>query len=124
MAIPGARKPSVPPEIETARKILELEKRQGLQDRAVTTGLASFLPGWQRRIDRTGRPELRQIADGVLAALDGYAKLGQAARAEQIEAALDVLTGDIPYPPTPGGSPVREVGGAPAAASPLSAPER
>src|SRR5829696_1168294 len=109
MAIPGAPRPSPPsPEIETARKILELEKRQECQDRAVTTGLASFLTRWQQRVIATGQPELRQRADGVVAALDGYAKLMPAARAERIEAALAVLTGDIPYPPAPGGSPVRE----------------
>src|SRR5215211_2814851 len=101
MTIPGAPPPSPPPpEIENARKILELEKRQGYQDRAVTTGLASFLPGWQQRVARTGQPALRQVADGVLAALADYAKLAPAARAEQIEAALNLLA-DTPDPLTP-----------------------
>ena len=40
MAVSGPRQQ---PELENARKILELERRQGFQNRAVTTGLASFL---------------------------------------------------------------------------------
>jgi hypothetical protein len=89
-----------PPEIENARKILELERKQGCQDRVVTTGLASFLTNWQQRVVRRGEPALTQVADGVVAALAGYAKLAPAARAERIEAALAVLMGEAP-PPTP-----------------------
>jgi ATP-dependent DNA helicase RecG len=80
-----------PAEVENARKILELERRQGYQDRAVTTGLSSFLERWERRIRATGQPELPRLARQVVSALDGYARLAPAARAERIEAALRLL---------------------------------
>ena len=90
MAISGARQQ--PPEVENARKILELERRMGHQDRAVTTGLASFLERWERRVVGTGRPELVRMARQVLAALNGYAALTPPLRAERIESALKLLT--------------------------------
>ena len=95
MAISGAQ--NLPPEVENARKILELERRTGHQDRAVTTGLASFLERWERRMAGTSRPELLRLARQVIAALDGYVLLAPAERAERIETALKLLTS----PPNP-----------------------
>ena len=89
MAIPGARQQ--PPEVENARKVLELERKLGHQDRAVTRGLASFLEGWERRMIGAHRPELRRLARQVVDALDGYAGLAPAARAARVEAALKLL---------------------------------
>ena len=107
MATPGAA--ASPPEVENARKILELERRQGHQDRAVTTGLA-VVPG-QLGAPRAPRPAARSSRrwrEQVLAALDGYAELAPPARAERIGggpgAARMAGAGDGPgsaSPPTP-----------------------
>jgi len=86
MTISGARK--LPPELENARKILEAERKEGCRDRVVTTGLASFLAQWERRVAATGQPELRTVARAVTTELDGYASLAPPARAERIETAL------------------------------------
>src|SRR5205085_12012209 len=84
-----------PAEVETARKVLELERRQGHQDRAVTTGLASFLGNWERRVASTGNADLQALARLVLAALDGYAALTVAERAARPAAALGLPTGEF-----------------------------
>ena len=82
-----------PAEVENARKVLELERRQGCQDRAVTTGLGSFLANWERRVLATGNPALTALARRVVAALDGYAQQTPAERAGQLDAALGLLEG-------------------------------
>ncbi|MFN8635305.1 MAG: hypothetical protein U0893_15775 [Chloroflexota bacterium] len=116
MTVPGAPRP--PAELETARKILELERKQGFQDRAVTRGLAAFLSGWQQRVEQLGRSDLVAVAGQVVAALQGYAELPTDTRETRVEAALAALAGEsltawpqeTPHPPPP--SPVRGRGGA------------
>jgi len=93
-----------PAELETARKVLELERRQGHQDRAVTTGLASFLVNWERRMAATGDVDLQALAEQVVVALDGYAALPVGERAARLDAALGLLgeeSGTRPSPPQP-----------------------
>src|SRR6266487_3328622 len=50
-------------------------------------GVASFLERWNQRIASSGRADLVGVAQQVLVALDGYAGLTPAARAERIETA-------------------------------------
>src|SRR3954468_8309933 len=81
-----------PAEVEIALKVLQLEQRQGYQDRAVTTGLASFLANWERRVLATGDAALWSLAEQVLTALDGYATLTPDARAARLDEALGLLS--------------------------------
>jgi len=91
-----------PAEVETALKVFQLERRQGHQDRAVTTGLASFLANWERRVLATGDPGLWTLAEQILTTLDGYASLSPADRATRIEAVLGLLEDESGRPsPSP-----------------------
>ncbi|MCC7369683.1 MAG: ATP-dependent DNA helicase RecG [Chloroflexi bacterium] len=101
MAAPGARRP--PPELETIRKILELERSKGFADQAVSGGLATFAERWQGRIAQGGRPELaglRGLAGAVASALAGYGTLPPAERAVRVETALGLLNGEQTTRPT------------------------
>ncbi len=86
-----ARSPRQPAEIQNARNVLGLERRQGCQDRAVVGGLAMYLANWRGRVAQSGDRALLALAGRVMAALDGYADLPPAERAARLDAALVLL---------------------------------
>src|ERR671916_348245 len=86
-----ARSPRQPAEIQNARNVLGLERRQGCQDRAVVGGLTTYLVNWRGRVARAGDRALLALAERVVAALDGYADLPPAERAERLDEALGLL---------------------------------
>ncbi|MGE3271997.1 MAG: ATP-dependent DNA helicase RecG, partial [Chloroflexota bacterium] len=96
--MPGSPARRLPPELETPRKILELERSKGFEDQAVSGGLLLFLERWQDRLLSTGRPDLIELAERVVDALAGYGDLAPAVRAERVETALELLSG-TPSPP-------------------------
>lgn len=77
--------------LETARKILLLEQREGFRDRAVVGGLDGFL----EQVRAVAMPTLqqgeqRQLHD-VIEPLEGYSRASQRDRRDMLESALRVL---------------------------------
>ena len=77
--------------LETARKILLLEQREGFRDRAVVGGLDGFL-GQVRAVamPTLQAGEQRQLQD-VIEPLEGYSRASQRDRREMLDAALRAL---------------------------------
>ena len=100
-----ARPARQPAEIQNARNVLGLERRQGCQDRAVVGGLASYLANWRGRVAKVGDGALLALAERVVALLDGYADLPTDRRAARLDEALALLEGGRgcrPRPPASG----------------------
>lgn len=77
--------------LETARKILLLEQREGFRDRAVVGGLDSFLEQVRLvALPTLAEGERRQLHD-VIEPLEGYSQATQRDRREMMEAALRAL---------------------------------
>ena len=77
--------------LETARKILLLEQREGFRDRAVVGGLDGFL----EQVRSVALPTLeagdRRHLDEVIQPLEGYSRASQRDRQEMLEASLHAL---------------------------------
>ncbi|HEY8691364.1 MAG TPA: DEAD/DEAH box helicase, partial [Chloroflexota bacterium] len=77
--------------LETARKILLLEQREGFRDRAVVGGLDGFL----EQVRSVALPTLeagdRRHLDEVIQPLEGYSRASQRDRREMLEASLHAL---------------------------------
>ncbi|MDP8924969.1 MAG: hypothetical protein M3O34_19145, partial [Chloroflexota bacterium] len=93
-----ARSPRQPAEIQNARNVLGLERRQECQDRAVVGGLAKYLANWRARVAQAGDAMTLDLAGRVVAALEGYAELTTAERAARLDEALTLLE-HWPSPP-------------------------
>ncbi len=78
------------------RRILELERRRGCDDKAVIGGLAGFLKNWVHQWTASDHG----WALAVASSLDAYAQAGQPTRAKLVERALEALmTGQEVAPP-------------------------
>jgi ATP-dependent DNA helicase RecG len=78
--------------LETARKILLLEQRDGFRDRAVMGGLDGFLEQVRRVAMPTLNPaDERRLAE-VIRPLEGYTRAAQRDRREMVGAALQALS--------------------------------
>ncbi len=97
------------------RKILELERHRGFDDRAVTRGLESILPSWTEEAQRHGLPA--EVVQQVRAALQDYAALEPDARRARLQALWQALhqarpdewpAWDADAPPQPPARPRRE----------------
>ncbi|MHB8618124.1 MAG: ATP-dependent DNA helicase RecG [Chloroflexota bacterium] len=81
--------------IETARRILLLERRGGFRDRAVVGGLDQFVE--QARtlaLPTLAEPEQRRL-HGVLALLEGYSQASPADRRAMLDTAMEALTNGL-----------------------------
>jgi ATP-dependent DNA helicase RecG len=93
--------------LDTARKILLLEQREGFRDRAVVGGLDGFLEQVREvALPTLEPPDRRQLHD-VIEPLQGYSRASQRDRREMLEAALHALgqalvqRRDLAPPPLP-----------------------
>ena len=77
--------------LETARKILLLEQREGCRDRAVVGGLDGFLEQVRAvALPTLDEPDRRQLGD-VIGPLEGYSRASQRDRREMLDSALHAL---------------------------------
>ena len=111
MSVAGS--PRQPAEVQNARNVLGLERRQGCQDRAVVGGLATYLANWRARAAGAGDRALSALAEQVVAALDGYAELPAPERSARLDRALGMLEAS----PEPAG-----LGASPSSPNPLTLP--
>lgn len=79
---------------ETLLKVLDLEKQQNYEDRAVIGGLGKFLQVWQENLAKQNlTASERAIADEVLSILEGYAAISKSERAQAVSQVLAKVTG-------------------------------
>src|SRR5579875_2286124 len=77
--------------LETARKILLLEQREGFRDRAVVGGLDGFLEQVRSVAMPTLEPLDRRHLTEVIQPLEGYSRASQRDRQAMLEAALHAI---------------------------------
>ncbi|MFN8524099.1 MAG: ATP-dependent DNA helicase RecG [Chloroflexota bacterium] len=81
-------------EIESARRILLAEQRDGLRDRVVVGGLSGFVEKWRGRVATSRDGSAMAVAQRVGDLLERYATLAPPERGRALEQALAALGGD------------------------------
>jgi len=76
-------------------KILQLEKAQSFQNRAVIGGLEKFLAFWQKdALAEFPSPEKKELINEIISCLQGYAQQDQDSRAINVKKVLNLLSSD------------------------------
>jgi ATP-dependent DNA helicase RecG len=95
----------VSPELDNARRIFSAERRQGCRDQVVVGGLEKFLANWRVRVAANAYdPNTLNVAEQVVAALNGYGMASLDDRARRLDHVLALIDGRVSStsrPPTP-----------------------
>ncbi len=91
----------MPSALETLVKVLKLEREQGYRNKAMTGGLAAFVPNWsEQALQQARRPETVALVEEIVVCMRDYDRAEEReARGKAIEYMLGRITGRIAPPP-------------------------